>query len=170
MKIKKSIKTAMTLLAVALGSVEARAESASDIGTLPSQRIPAAVDSGDRNPFATTIAIREDIPGNFEGDSEESRIRKVFQGLKVTGRVGVARVLVGDLVLKEGAIVPQVIENQTDILKVTKITDTEVELTWIDEEVVDSPRKLPIPIELDPVVSFVLPGRSASSGGQFVTM
>jgi len=176
MKFNKTI-TAASLLALALISGQAMAEgiTASDVGTLPSQRIPSSVNAGDRNPFQTHIAQVEDTPGSFDGDSEESRIRKVFSGLKVTGRVpasdgGSPRVLVGDLILKEGAIVPQVIENQTDILKVTRITDKEVELTWVAEEVADQPRKLPIAINLEPEVSFILPGRGNNGGGQFVTM
>ena len=172
MKINKT-KTAFSLLAVALISGDARAESASDIGTLPSQRIPATVNEGDRNPFATRIAISEESVGEFNGDSEESRIRQVFSRLNVTGRVpgngGSPRVLVGDLILAEGELVPQVIENQTDVLRVTRITDKEVELTWVDEEATAAPRRLPIPIDLSAKVDFILPGRG-SNGGQFVTM
>ncbi len=61
------------------------------------------------------------------------------------------------------------IENQTDRLRVTRITDKQVEITWIDEEVAEHPRKLLIPINLNPDVSFLLPGRSAI-GQQFVKM
>ena len=60
------------------------------------------------------------------------------------------------------------IENQTDVLRVTRIDDKEVEITWIDEEVTDQPRKALIPIKLTPEISFILPG--PDKGGQFVTM
>jgi hypothetical protein len=166
-------KTAIGVLFIALTASGVRAETAADIGTLPSQKVPAPVDQGDRNPFSTRLASVPDETGNYDADTEESKIRQVFANLKVTGRApasgGAARVLVGDLILKEGGDIPQVIENQTNVLRVTRITEKEVEITWIDEIDADAPRKLLIPINLNPEVSFLLPGRSQGAG-QFVTL
>ena len=174
MKMKTTINTAISVLAVTLLSAEVKGETAADIGTLPSQKVPAPVVEGDRNPFATRIPQKEEGFGNIDAESEESRIRQIFANLQVNGYVpgstGSARVLVGDLILREGIDVPQVIENQTDVLRVTRISKKEVEITWIDEEVAEAPRKLLIPINLEPEVSFVLPGRGPSPSNQFVTM
>jgi hypothetical protein len=168
------IKSTIGVLVLAFASGEVRGESAADIGILPSQKIPATVDSGDRNPFATRTPEQENFGEGFDIESEESRIRQIFAGLRVTGRVpaskGAPRVLVGDLILKEGIELPQVIENQTDRLRVTRITDKQVEITWIDEEVAEQPRKLLIPINLDPDVSFLLPGRANPGASKFVRM
>lgn len=168
----KQINSAIGLLVLVLASGELRGESAADIGILPSQKIPATVDAGDRNPFATRTP--GPVGPDIDTESEESRIRQIFAGLRVTGRVpaskGVPRVLVGDLILKEGGELPQLIENQTDRLRVTRITDKEVEITWIDEEVAEQPRKLLIPINLNPNVTVLLPGRPNPAANQFVTM
>lgn len=171
----KKFNTSIGLFALVLASGEVRGESAADIGILPSQKVPAPVHESDRNPFGTRIAPSENQFGNFDSESEESRIRQIFSGLVVSGRVvgsnGRPRVLLGDLILAEGEEVPQVIENQTDVLRVTRIGDKEIELTWVDEQVVDQPRKLPIKINLEPSVSFILPGRNIQqSGGRLVTM
>ena len=169
----KQINSAISILIFAFASGEVRGESAADIGILPSQKIPATVDAGDRNPFATRTPTPNVTPG-LDTESEESRIRQIFAGLRVTGRVpaskGIPRVLVGDLILKEGVELPQLIENQTDRLQVTRITDKEVEITWIDEEVAEQPRKLLIPINLNPDVTVLLPGRPNPTANQFVTM
>ena len=115
MKMKTTINTAISVLAVTLLSAEVKGETAADIGTLPSQKVPAPVVEGDRNPFATRIPQKEEGFGNIDAESEESRIRQIFANLQVNGYVpgstGSARVLVGDLILREGIDVPQVIEN-----------------------------------------------------------
>lgn len=174
MKARHLATTTICTFSLAIASGGVRAESAAEIGILPSQKIPAAIDPGDRNPFATRRSDVEIPLNGIDVESEESRIRQVFAGLRVTGMVpaskGSPRVLVGDLILKEGIELPQVIENQTDVLRVTRITDKKVEITWIDEEVAEAPRKLLIPINLDPEVSFLLPGRSSNVGQQFVKM
>lgn len=166
-------KIAISLLALALAG-KVCGETAADIGTLPSQKVPATVDENERNPFSTSVPDDIDDIRNFDAESEESRIRQVFSNLKVNGHVpginGPARVLVGDLILEEGQDVPNVIENQTDVLRVTRIDDKEVELSWVGEEVVEQPRTFVIPIALDPVVSVMLPGRGPQPGGQFVTL
>ena len=171
----KGISTAAGTIALTLFAGDLRAETAADIGTLPSQKIPASVSDGDRNPFATRIAI-EETGNSYEAESEESKIRQIFASLTVDGFVpatgGKARVLVGDLILEEGVEIPSVIENQTDVLRVTRIDSKEVEVTWVDEEQAEQPRKLIIPVKLEPEVSFILPGRpqQTASAGQFVTM
>ncbi|MGI9240565.1 MAG: hypothetical protein ACR2RV_07170 [Verrucomicrobiales bacterium] len=174
MKAKHLTTTTLGILSLAIAAGEARGETAADIGILPSQKIPASVDKGDRNPFSTRH-VENNVPiDGIDTESEESRIRQVFAGLRVTGHVpaskGSPRVLVGDLILKEGIELPQVIENQTNVLRVTRITNKEVEITWIDEEVAEAPRKLLIPINLEPEVSFLLPGRSSQVSSQFVKM
>jgi len=166
------IQTTLAACALALLADDANAGNAASIGILPSQKIPASIDPGDRNPFAARINRDDNATGDFEAESEESKIRQVFANLQVTGHVpsggGSPRVLIGDIILKEGAPVPQVIVNQTDELRVTRITSKEVEITWMNQIEVDQPSKMLIPINLEPTVPFILPGSGNSSSGQLV--
>ena len=52
---------------------------------------------------------------------------------------------------------PRLIRDQTDDLKVTEITSSKVQITWVGDEEADKPRVMTIPIELEPKVGVVLP-------------
>lgn len=68
---------------------------------------------------------------------DRDRIQAVLNSLEIRGiskgNRG-AKVLLGDVILEEGKLVPQLIEEQVEDLRCTKITDRLIELTWADEE------------------------------------
>ena len=115
------------------------------------------VTDADRNPFVSRLVKKATVVE--DRDAQETKIRSVLSTMEVKGtskgKNGVI-VLMGPLVLEEGAEVPQLIENQTQKLIVTKVKSTEVELTWVDEPGVrraeEGPRKFIKSFNLKPKV------------------
>ena len=78
-------------------------------------------------------------------------------------------VLLNDMILQEGRAVPPVIVGQTEMLLVSKISEEEIELVWVDEHsnALDG-RKLTIPIQMEPSVEFQLKGQPIGHGREGV--
>ena len=73
------------------------------------------------------------------------------------------KVQLGGLILEKGKILPRLINDQTDDLKVTEITSSKVQITWVGDEEADKPRVMTIPIELEPKVGVELPSALSKS-------
>lgn len=107
------------------------------IGLLPHEKKAAEIPPNERNPFAVIVAKIEETPKEDEDATlQENRIRRFFKDERVSGVVQGSRgykVLIGGMILEEGSMVPPVVPNQTEQLKVSKITEDKMVITWIDE-------------------------------------
>lgn len=135
----------------------------SGIGILPGFKQGERVPVDERNPYADRLQQKEKVA---ESGSEASKIIQVLESLQVRGVVRdgtkkVTAVLLGDLPLVEGRDLPQLLPSQLDRLYVSKLTETEVEITWRTESgrPVQDGRRLPLILDDRPKVEVVLPGQ-----------
>ena len=150
---------------------ESVASTSSDIlavGITPKQKKAITVDADELNPFA--IVNDENVLKETYEDisAQEQKIRGVFNSLGVSGvtKSGVGyKVLIGDMILREGQTVPSVIPDQTEQLEVLSISEEEMVLGWIEERETgknsrrkaDTGRQLTIPISRGASVTPRLP-------------
>ena len=144
-------------------------EKAALVGMLPHQKRGTEVDANERNPFAHRVEIVK-TEAKRDTNSEEAKIRAVLNGLRVVGITNGKNGLkaqVGSLILEVGRAVPQLIPNQTDRLRVTKVSAKSVEIKWIDEEGAEEPRKHVIDLDLTPRINTALAGSSEEGKRMF---
>ncbi|WP_395752429.1 hypothetical protein [Prosthecobacter sp.] len=129
---------------------------------LPEEKTPENVKPEEHNPFesANDAMIRQ-----APGDTEENRVRDKLLKLPVVGvkRMpdGRMRVLLGDIILETGSLVPAVLPEQLVELKVKNITAQCVELEWQEKRFTGLPPKLMlIPIKISPQVRYQLLGQT----------
>lgn len=151
---------------------EAVSEKAAAVGLLPHQKQGKVLEPKERNPFAEQVRV--EAAGEVkDANSEESKIRAVLMTMKVTGvtRAGDGRLkgMLGRFVLEEDRELSQIIPNQTDILKVTKVTDEQVEITWVDVEGSEQPRKHVIELDMEAKVGVMLPSPGGETDGQLLS-
>ena len=114
----------------------------------------------ERNPFVISKNDVDIEDGTNSSYSEETKIRTILESLVVNGisrGTNSYKVQLGSIILEEGKILPRLIRDQTDDLKVTEITSSKAQITWVGDEEADKPRVMTIPIELEPKVGVVLP-------------
>lgn len=140
---------------------------AQDSAYLPSERRAIVVDDAERNPFTK---IEEPKPlvveTPLDSEGEESRIELVLSKLAVNGRTRGAngwKVLLGDMILETGKILPPVIAGQTVTLKVAAIYDAMVEIEWVNKDPGGVPKRTFIVIQLNPVVNSALSGQTRAT-------
>jgi hypothetical protein len=127
----------------------------------PNDKTSEVVREMDRNPFGRSDA--EVQSQNQKGTNEENQVRDVLTKLRV---VGVSpgpnglRVMLGDMVLEAGQIVPQVLAEQTISLRVASITHDSINLIWVEANPTGlPPRTLTIPVDIRPSVRVRLMGQ-----------
>lgn len=147
------------------------AATAEEVGMLPKQRAAAAsasrISEDTRNPFASrTKAIAG--PATQESQTEEARLTAVLELFEVNG---VAKANGGGysaqaqgLIFREGDLLPKLIDDQVDDLRVTKVTPRLVQITWVGDEDADQPRQISLPIDMAPTVAVVLPSPEKGRG------
>lgn len=129
---------------------------------LPEEKTPENVKPEEHNPFeSANDALVRQAPG----DTEENRVRDKLLKLPVVGvkRMpdGRMRVLLGDIILETGRVVPTVLPEQLVELKVKNITAQCVELEWQEKRFTGLPPKLMlIPINIAPQVRYQLLGQT----------
>lgn len=142
-----------------------------EIGLLPKDKLSLrpedTLDPGQGNPFAERAKAKKPLAVETV-ETEEIKIRRVFDALKIDGIIkgqGKYSALLGDLDLEEGAQVPPVIPNQTQILRVTVVTAKKVELAWVEGFGSESaiPRKIVKTVGLAPRVGVKLAGQPAGN-------
>jgi hypothetical protein len=141
-----------------------QAAAAEDIGVLPDQKtamaLKSTVDPEARNPFAART-IDEGLTIVQDTRSEEGRIRAVLDGFIVNGIAkssnGGYSAQLESIILKEGQLLPRLLKDQVDQLRVTKITDRLVEITWVGDEDAEKPRQVAMKVDMTPTVEVVLP-------------
>lgn len=128
----------------------------------PNDKTSELVRDADRNPFGKSNAELE--AQNQKGTNEENQIRELLEKLRVVGvspgQRGL-RVMLGDMVLEPGLLVPQVLPDQTISLRVANITAEAISLVWEEKKPTGlPPRTLTIAVDLRPYVRVQLMGQS----------
>jgi len=139
----------------------------SPIGILPAFKHGVEVDPEERNPFG---ALAEAKAETISTGAEAAKITAILETLPVSGlsrsQSGEVRcVLLGDLRLEAGAVVPQLVEGQTDELFVQSISADEVVIVWRLEagHTPAQARILRRKIDVEPKVEMILPGQLRST-------
>lgn len=163
------MKTRLLLTLAVIGSaaaaradVEVTMAELRKIGYLPQDkaelRPEEKLDIKRTNPFAErkkTVAAKP----TEQVETEESKLRAFFDKQKVSGVMKMGEkwtVTMGRLSLEPGKVIQPIIPNQTHILRVLKVTDTELEIGWVEDAGVGPeptiPRKIRKKINLRPEV------------------
>jgi hypothetical protein len=134
----------------------------------PGQRRPTDVKPGERNPFgllAVPPPEEQEEQVKIEVETEEMKIRRILGNMRVTGLAGSPgdyRVVVGSMQLAEGDIVPRLFANQAEVLRVDRISDRQVLLSFVERKQQGQedlpPRTVGLGIDLAPRVRSLLPG------------
>ncbi len=147
-----------SLLAALIGAVDAGAQNA----LLPQGREPTVLAPGTRNPFGQAVTAQETTVMEST-ETEEMRLRRILGGIKVGGVSGTPehlRVLLGSLILKPGDTLPQLVEDQQEVIRVASISGSMVELAFVDKEAGAELRLIRIPIKTPPRVTEMLYGEA----------
>lgn len=129
---------------------------------LPEEKTPENVKPEEHNPFESET---EALSRKSTGDTEENRVRDKLLKLPVVGTKRMAdgrmRVLLGDIILETGRVVPPVLPDQLVELKVKNITPMYIELAWQEKRLTGLPPKLmTIPINISPQVRYQMFGQT----------
>ena len=134
---------------------------------LPGGRQSIVLREGERNPFGQApVALVQEIEEKQVTETEEIRLRKILGSIKVGGRSSHGKstsLLLGSLILKEGDQLPPLVENQTEILKISTISDKEAVLSFYERDRTAEPRHIIIPLSMKPKVSSLLYGAVVKS-------
>jgi len=126
---------------------------------MPSDKTSERVKETERNPFGQA---EEEHKDNFKASNEENLVRDQLMKLRVVGvipDVKGTRVMLGDMVLSQGQVVPTVIPEQTLMLRVSKVTSQVIEFEWMEKKPTGLPaRTFPIPVDVRPKVRYQLAG------------
>ena len=133
---------------------------------LPDEKTPERVKPEENNPFESAI---EAASRNAPEDTEENRVRDVLARLPVVGASlspdGKMKVMLGDIMLQPGQVVPQVFADQQVKLTVKNITLQSIELAWQEKEATGLPPKVMyIPINMSPEIKYKLLGGQGQTG------
>lgn len=135
----------------------------------PDEKRPLLLKDGERNPYAKRSVERE-TSGEESANEEELEIRNRLSLLSVTGRSlgpNGLRVLLGDIILEKGRLLPQLLEDQSENLQVVELDENTVILGWLDIETSELTGKtMQVSYDLSPKVGYALHGQG---GGQDVS-
>ncbi|MDZ4404817.1 hypothetical protein [Prosthecobacter sp.] len=133
---------------------------------LPDEKTPENVKPEEHNPFESESEAQNRLA---PGDTEENRVRDKLLKLPVVGtkrmQDGRMRVLLGNIILETGGVVPPVLPEQLVELKVKNITSQYIELAWQEKRATGLPPKLMIiPINISPKVRYQMLGQTEEEG------
>lgn len=137
------------------------------IEMIPEQKRPLILKSEERNPYARRSPDREEL--NDQGDNaEEMEIRDRLSSLSVSGQSqgnNGLRVLLGDIILEKGGVLPKLLEDQTEDLQVIEVSEDSVILGWLDIETGELTGKtMQMAYDLTPSVTYALHGQERGVG------
>lgn len=159
---------APTLAAAAADPVP---EAVASLGMLPHQRGGLHIAAEERNPFAAKVKETAKVTAE-DTETQESKIRSIFRQLRVTGirrdRNGRFLALAGDLILRQGDEVKPVLEEQTEVLMVSKIEPRQIELTFVENKDSTQPRVIVLPVRNQVQVSQKLFGQPDGKSTMYV--
>lgn len=129
----------------------------------PSDKRPLVVKANERNPYARRAPGREEL--NEDGESaEETQIREVLTSLPVSGQSlgkNGLRILLGDIILEQGRLLPSLLPDQSENLRVLEVNPESIVFAWLDVETGEPTGKtLQIGYDLTPSVSYSLAGQT----------
>ncbi|MCB1203172.1 MAG: hypothetical protein KDN18_02850 [Verrucomicrobiae bacterium] len=134
------------------------------IGMRPGEKRPYALKADERNPYAKR-SEQEEVSAEKNGNAEELRIREKLSRLRVTGRSqggNGLRVLLGDIILEQGAILPPLLEDQSENLQVIELSDDTVVLGWLDIETNElTGKSMQVAYDLSPSIVYALHGQES---------
>jgi hypothetical protein len=138
------------------------------IGPLPDDRVAETIRKGERNPFAEKPAAVATTAE--DGESENSKLMRVLQDIEITGitkdNEGHYKVLIGRNLLAEGSRMPPLIEGQTSLLRVSKVTEKSVEISWVGDQASATPRKIVKQLTVtQPLITQVIPSLAGGGSG-----
>ena len=120
----------------------------------PDEKRPLLLTERERNPYARRSPDASPINENGENE-EEIQIRQSLTSLSVTGQVrggsNGLRVLLGDIILEKGRILPQLLPEQSENLQVVEVTEENVVFAWLDIETGEPTGKtMQLPYDVSP--------------------
>lgn len=128
---------------------------------LPEEKTPEVVKPNEPNPFNKSDG------GQLKPEdatSEENKVKDALMAMRVSGVAmnsdgSIRAVMLGEMKLERGQTVPQVVPDQQAHLRVNALTETTLELFWIEKKrnVALPPRPVIIPVNLKPYVRYALP-------------
>lgn len=126
----------------------------------PSDKTSETLRPEERNPYVSAKSENEEIRNN----NEENSIMDKLKQLAVVGTTrspdGKLRVMLGDMILEAGKLVPQLLPEQSIELFVSGLYEDQIELQWVEKKNTGLPaRTFSIPVDLRPYVRFVLNGQ-----------
>jgi hypothetical protein len=157
------LPSCLLVLAALLSAPLARAATPS---LMPDERATIQLQPKERNPFAQAAAPERTITTAQESASEDARLRRILGALKIAGTSradGKSRVLLGSLIVSVGEILPPIIGNQVEVLRVVSVDDSKLTLAFVERDSSADPRKIELPINMKPVVSQFLYGEAVES-------
>ena len=129
--------------------------ASSDPSLYPDGRQRVELRPTERNPFAQQIAP-EVVPANpQEGATEEARLRRILRAMKIGGVSGPTdhkQALLGSLILKPGKTLPQLLNNQIEVLRVLSVNDNAVMIEFVDKDPSVAARQIFLPFAIKPEV------------------
>lgn len=137
------------------------------IGMRPTEKRPLILKENERNPYAKR-SVEQVEAAEEQANSEELRIREKLGNLKVTGRSrgpkGL-RVLMGDIILEEGRDLPQLLEDQSELIRVIELSEDTIVLGWLDSNSGEPTGKTAqVAYDLSPSVGYALQGQDRAKG------
>ena len=164
----------LVLLAFNVGLVNGQTETEGDtreriryLLILPEEKTPEVVKPNEPNPFnkGETGSIKQE-----DTTSDENKVKDALMGLRASGVVygedgGVRAVMLGQLKLERGMVVPPVLPDQDVHLRVNSLSESTIELVWIEKKknLALPPRPVILPIDLRPTVRYYLPSATTSA-------
>jgi len=128
----------------------------------PDEKRSLMLKPSERNPYARRAPEQETVSEEGE-NAEEIQIRERLNSLSVTGRSrgpqGL-RILLGDIILEKGRMLPELIEDQSESLQVVEVNEESLVLSWLDAETGQPTGKTTqIAYDLSPRISYALQGQ-----------
>lgn len=134
---------------------------------LPEEKTPEVVKPNEPNPFnkGDLGAIKQE-----DTTSDENKVKDALMSLRASGVVyaddgSVRAVMLGQLKLERGMIVPPVLPDQDVQLRVNSLSESTIELVWIEKKknLALPPRPVILPIDLRPTVRYYLPSATTAA-------
>jgi len=137
------------------------------IGPLPNDKVAETLRKGERNPFAerqTAATTKEE-----DGESENAKLMRILNEITISGVIhdtdGRYKVLVGRRLLTEGDRMPQLLEGQTSMLRVSKVSEKSVSISWVEDQAGATPRTVIKQVRVNqPLIEQRLPGLVSEPG------
>jgi hypothetical protein len=130
---------------------------------VPDKREPATVLEAERNPFGLVSLPPTEVQetATIQAETEEERLRRILGNMRVSGMSGSPSayiVLLGSMQVKEGQRLPKLFADQAELLRVTKVTDREIILSFEEKDASLPPRTIGLGYDLRPRPQSLLPG------------